>query len=194
MGLSIHSCLGALFAALGVVVVPLPVRAADPASAPAAGARDGAHDFDFNLGVWKTHITRRLHPLSASSDSIELTGTVSVRKVWNGRAQLEEIEADGPRGHWQALTLFLYNPQAHQWTQSFSNSADGTFAGSLIGSFRDGHGELYAQDTVDGRTILVRGTWSGIKATSHKYEEDYSGDGGKTWQPAFIATLTKEPS
>jgi len=30
------------------------------------------------------------------------------------RAQLEEIEADGSSGHFEGLTLFLYNPQAHQ--------------------------------------------------------------------------------
>lgn len=61
--------------------------------------RDGQHDFDFNFGVWHTHIKRVLDPLSGSPNSIELNGTVTVRRIWNGRAQLEEIEADGPDGH-----------------------------------------------------------------------------------------------
>jgi hypothetical protein len=59
--------------------------------------RDGQHDFDFNIGVWHTHIRRVLDPLSGSGNSVELNGTVTVRKIWDGRAQLEEIEADGPR-------------------------------------------------------------------------------------------------
>ncbi len=98
------------------------------AQMPAAGAqtgialRDGAHDFDFNIGVWHTHIRRVPDPWSGSDKSIVLDGTVTVRKVFDGRAQLEEIEADGPNGHWEGLTLFLYNPQAHQWSQSFINS------------------------------------------------------------------------
>src|SRR5258708_32850300 len=71
--------------------------------------RDGQHDFDFNVGVWKTHITRILNPLSGSTESIELSGTVTVRRVWGGAAQLEEIEADCPYGHCQGLTLFLYS-------------------------------------------------------------------------------------
>src|ERR1700678_892530 len=81
-----------------------------------AGAQipDGQHDFDFNIGVWKTHIKRVLDPLSGSTNSIELNGTVTVRKIWQGRAQLEEIEADGPDGHWEGLTLFTYNSQAKQ--------------------------------------------------------------------------------
>ena len=132
-----------------------------------------------------------LDPLSGSANAIELSGTVTVRKVWDGRAQLEEIEADGPNGHWEALTLFLYNPQAHQWGQWFVNSKSGVLTSPLIGAFKDGRGELFAQDTFDGRSILVRGVWADITPDSHHYEESYSDDGGKTWAPAFIANLTR---
>lgn len=161
-----------------------------PAIQPAVN-RGGEHDFDFNFGVWKTHIRRLTHPLSGSTEAIELNGTVTVRKVWGGRAQLEEIEADGPKGHWEGMTLFLYNPQSHQWSQTFANAGQGVLAGALIGAFEDGRGELYAQDTLDGRSILVRATWSEITADAHHFEEDYSDDGGKTWAPAFVASLTR---
>jgi hypothetical protein len=167
-------------------------EAADTTSPAAAAARDGQHDFDFNFGVWHTHIRRILDPLSGAGHSIELDGTVTVRRVWDGRAQLEEIETDGPNGHWEGMTLFLYNPTAHQWTQSFINSKVGELGNPLVGSFSGGRGELFAQDTVGGRTILVRGVWSDIKPDSHHYEESYSADGGRTWAPAFIANLTRE--
>ena len=163
----------------------------EPAALP-ADARDGQHDFDFNFGTWKTHIKRILDPLAGSSKSIELNGTVTVRKIWDGRAQLEEIEADGPNGHWQGMTLFLYNPQAHRWSQSFVNSKSGVLTPPLIGAFKDGRGELFASDTFNDRAILVRAVWSDIKPDSHHFEESYSDDGGKTWAPAFIATLTRE--
>jgi hypothetical protein len=153
--------------------------------------RDGAHDFDFGSGVWKTHITRRAHPLTASREMIELNGTVTTRKVWGGRAWLEEIEAEGPNGHWQGLSLFLYNPGAHQWSQTFFNSASVTPTRPLIGSFRNGRGELFSQDTFDGRYILVRGVWSDITPDAHHYEESYSNDGGATWEPVFSASLTR---
>jgi hypothetical protein len=167
--------------------------AAPPAPAPTTGApRDGQHDFDFNFGVWKTHIKRIVNPLSGSGESYEMNGTVTVRKVWGGRAQLEEIAADGPKGHWDGLTLFLYNPAAHQWSQNFAGAKDGTMEASpLIGEFKNGRGEFYAPDTLNGRTVLARGTWSDIKPNSHHFEVAYSADGGATWAPVFIADLTR---
>jgi hypothetical protein len=159
----------------------------------AAGAlRDGQHDFDFNFGVWNTHIRRVLDPLSGSDASLELNGTVTVRKVWGGRASLEEIEANGPKGHWEGMTLFLYNPTSHQWSQTFANSNAGMMESPLIGEFTNDRGNLYSTDTFKGRVILVRGTWSDIKPNSHRYVESYSADGGATWAPAFIAELTRK--
>lgn len=155
-------------------------------------ARDGQHDFDFNIGSWHTHIKRILKPFSDSTESYEMDGTVIVRKVWDGRAQIEEIEADGPKGHWEGLTLFLYNPDSHQWSQLFANSKQGVLTTPLIGSFSNGRGELYSQDTMDEKSILVRGVWSDISPDAHHYEESYSDDGGKTWKAAFIGSLTRD--
>lgn len=154
--------------------------------------RDGQHDFDFNIGVWRTHYRRLLHPLAGSNDWIEFDGTVSVRKVWGGRAQLEEIEADGPMGHWEGLTLFLYNPRAHQWSQYFANSSTGVLDRPEIGEFKDEQGEFFDQERFNGRAILVRLVWSDITQNSHRLEQSFSDDGGKTWETNFIATMVRK--
>jgi hypothetical protein len=162
------------------------------ATAPVAEkARDGQHDFDFNFGSWKTHIQRLQNPLTGSKTWVEMNGTVVVRKVWDGRGQLEEIEADSSKGHFEGLTLFLYNPESHQWSQDFASSEDGSLGTPMIGEFKDGRGELISQEQFKGRTILVRGVWSEIKADSHRFEQAFSDDGGKTWEPNFVATLTR---
>ena len=181
-----------LLSAVAVLALTPPLSSVADTAPSALALRDGQHDFDFNIGVWHTHIRRILDPLSGGTHSIELNGTVTVRKVWDGRAQLEEIETDGSNGHWEGLSLFLYNPVAHQWSQSFVNSKVGQLTGSLVGSFSNGRGELFAQDTTGGRTILVRAVWSDIKTDSHQYEESYSEDGGKTWALSFIAHKTRE--
>ena len=186
-----HLPSAALLAAAAALTVPMSTLAADPSPTQAAIMRDGSHDFDFDFGVWHTEITRRLHPLMDSSESMKLSGTVTIRRVWGGKAQVEEIEADGPKGHWEGMSLFLYDPAAHQWSQTFIGSAGGAFSPGFVGSFQDGRGELYQQDTLDGRSVLVRAVWSDITPTSHKYQEDYSDDGGKSWHLSFRAIKTK---
>ena len=186
-----NSRLASLLAATAVLVPATSALAGASAPTPAAITRDGSHDFDFDFGVWHTEITRRLHPLTDSTETMKLSGTVTIRRVWGGKAQMEEIEADGPKGHWEGMSLFLYDPAAHQWSQTFIGSAHGVFSPGFVGSFQDGKGELFQTDTLDGRSVLVRATWSDITPTSHKYEEDYSDDGGKTWDLSFMAIKTK---
>jgi hypothetical protein len=186
-----HLLFAQLLSAAAILVPTTSAFAADAVPTQAAITRDGAHDFDFDIGVWHTEITRRLHPLADSSESMKLSGTVTIRKVWGGKAQVEEIEADGPRGHWEGMSLFLYDPVVHQWSQTFIGSASGVFSPGFVGSFHDGTGELFQQDTLDGRAVLVRATWSDITPTSHHYEEDYSADGGKTWKLSFKAVKTR---
>src|SRR5215470_15342597 len=66
-----------------------PMRAQQAASSPAG--RDGQHDFDFELGSWKIHLKRLDKPLSGSTKWFEFDGTSVTRKLWNGRAQIEQF-------------------------------------------------------------------------------------------------------
>jgi hypothetical protein len=175
-----------LLCLIGALGVALSAGAVD-----ARAAVDGAHDFDFNSGTWTTHITRLVQPLSGSKETMELRGTVAVRPVWGGRAQLEEIEADGPAGHFEGLTVFLYNPATHEWSLYFASSQDGSLNTPSIGEFRGGRGEFYNSELYHGRQVLVRIVWSDIHKDSHRFEQSFSADGGRTWEPNFSAILTR---
>jgi hypothetical protein len=153
--------------------------------------RDGQHDFDFEIGTWKTHLKRLLHPLTGSATWVEYEGISIVRKVWNGRANLLELEADGPGGHFEGLNLRLYNPQSHQWSLNFSNSSGGSLSQPTIGEFKDGRGEFFDQETLNGRAIFVRFVISDITPDSCRFEQAFSDDGGKTWEVNWIATDTR---
>jgi hypothetical protein len=159
----------------------------------AAIVRDGQHDFDFAIGAWKTHISRLLHPLSGSTAWAEYDGTHIVRKVWNGRANLGELEVDGPAGHIEAMSARLYNPQSHQWNISYGSPRDGGLSRPVVGEFRDGRGEFYGEDTIDGRAVLVRETYTSIGPGSRRLEIAYSADGGKTWETHWKMVDTRMP-
>ena len=160
--------------------------------APAiAAAHDGQRDFDWEIGTWHTHLRRRLNPLSGSNNWIEMDGTSIVRKVWNGRANLVELVADGAGRHFEGLSLRLYHPEGKQWSLHFSNAANGEMAQPTIGEFHNGRGEFYDQETYNGRAILVRFIISNITHDSARFEQSYSDDGGKTWEVNWIATDTR---
>lgn len=151
----------------------------------------GQHDFDFELGTWKIHLKRLLHPLTGSTSWVEFDGTSVTRKVWDGRAELEEFETDGAGGHIEGLTLRLFNPQSHQWSLYWANSKDGNMAVPQIGQFKNGRGEFYGQDTLNGKSIFVKFVWSEITPNSAHFEQSFSEDGGKTWEVNWITDQTR---
>ena len=173
------------------------IAAAVSCSAPAwagPGLRDGAHDMDFSIGTWRTEVTSFKDPFGHPDQATHMTGTKTARPVWGGKAVIEEIEADGPNGHWEAANLFLYDPAAHQWSQNYIDSSKGRFDGPPgIGELRNGRFEFYWQARISGRTILERGIWADFTPISHTYRVERSNDGGRSWRPSFIAHLTNIP-
>ena len=157
----------------------------------AAAARDGQHDFDFEVGAWKTHLSRRLNPLTGSNTWVEYEGTSVVRKIWNGGANLVELDVEGPAGRIEGLSLRLYNPQSRQWSLNFANRKGGVLSPPTVGEFKEGRGEFFAQETLDGRAILVRFVISDITPSSCHFEQAFSEDGGKTWEVNWIANDTR---
>jgi hypothetical protein len=176
---------------LAVILQPVQGLAQQNSDAQKTAERDGQHDFDFEIGTWKTHLSRRLHPLTGSATWVEYEGTTVVRKIWDGRANLVELKVDGPAGHIEGLSLRLYNPQSHQWSLNFANSNGGAMSQPTIGEFKNGSGEFFDQETLNARAISVRFVISDITPNSCHFEQAFSNDGGKTWEVNWIATDTR---
>ena len=158
---------------------------------PSAETRDGQHDFDPLIGRWKYHLKRRVHPLTGSNTWVEGEGRGACFRVWEGGAQLDTIEVNGPTGHIEGLTLRTYNPQSHQWRLYWANRKSGVLDPPQVGEFKDGRGEFFAQDTINGRTILIRYVWTGLTTPSPHFEQSFSDDGGKTWEVNWITDQTR---
>jgi hypothetical protein len=170
-----------------------PLKGYTELTTPTPSAADGQHDFDFNIGAWKTHISRLVNPLSGSKTWVQYDGTHVVRKVWNGGANIGVLEIDGPGGHIEALSLRLYNPTTHQWSLNFARGTGGTLGVPMYGEFKNGRGEFIDQETYKGRAILVKNVWSDITPNSCRSVWSYSADGGKTWEVNWIAVDTRIP-
>jgi hypothetical protein len=157
--------------------------------------RSGQEDFDFLIGRWKVHNRRLRERLKGSKTWDEFESTVVARHLWGGRANIDEYEyeGEGPPGRIQGMTLRLYDPKSRQWSLNWANSANGTLDKPVVGSFHDGRGEFYNEDTFEHRSIYVRFIWSDITPTSCRWEQAFSADGGKTWETNWIMEFTREP-
>lgn len=153
---------------------------------PAVAQDDRSHDFDFLFGTWKTHI-RMLKP---GGRWATIDGVVNTRKVWGGKANVEQIEAPASSG-FEGMTLRLYDPSARQWRLYWANSSDGTVGVPSVGKFQNGRGTFYSHDLIDGVATYVRQVYYDATPTAYKFEESLSHDAGKTWHPDFTASLTR---
>jgi len=141
----------------------------------------------------KIHLSRLQDRLAGSTTWVQFDGTSVTRKVWNGRANLEEFEADSSQGHIEGLTLRLYNPLARQWSIYWANGRNGVLEQPMIGEFKNGHGEFFDQEPWKGRAVFVRFIWSNTTTKSPHFEQSSSDDGGRTWEVNWITDQTRVP-
>lgn len=156
------------------------------AQTPATVA-DGSHDFDWELGVWRTDLRRLAKPLTGSKEWLEYHGTSAVRPVMGGKANLVDLDVTGPAGRIVGMALRLYDPSAKQWSLNYSNVSSGTLSAPVVGSFSGGKGVFFGTDVANGRTVLVRFIISDITKDSASFEQAFSGDGGATWEVNWVA-------
>ena len=184
-----RSWLGGTCLAMALLAMNAPAQ--PPQANPGAVPGDGQQDFDWEIGAWKTELRRLTKPLSGSQEWVEYTGTSVVRKVLDGRANLLELRLTGPAGTIEGVSLRLYNPQAAQWSLHYAGVRNGTLTRPVHGGFRDGRGEFYGQEDLDGKAILVRFIISDITTNSARFEQAYSDDGGRRWETNWIVVDTR---
>jgi hypothetical protein len=166
-------------AILAALIAAQPVAAAPP--------RDGAHDFDFDLGAWHTHSSRLLHPLTGSRNWIELDGQTIVTPIWGGKGNLAEYKADGSNGPLELLAIRLYDPKARQWTINFATPGVGALGNVPgVGAVQDGRMTFYDQEEIGGRMTLVRFQIWPITRDTAQSEQAFSADGGTTWEVNWV--------
>ena len=192
MGRLKYSIAAALLVSLtfGVVAVPA------PAQAQQATARDGQHDFDWEIGNWATHVRVLRNPLSgAAPDWAEFRGTSLVKPILGGRANSVELSVKNDKGAIEGVSLRLYNVSSRQWSLNYATVRGGVMTAPVYGQFDGkGRGTFYGQDVIDGRTVLVRFVINSVSPKEARFEQGYSRDGGVTWETNWIAVDTRLPN
>ena len=113
-----------------------------------------------------------------------------VRKVWNGRANLAELDADGPAI--LSLSQVSTIPPSYQWSLNSANVEGGSISMPTVGECKDG-----AASSMTGKSSTA--AWSlSVCSEGHLGEcihvrTGLLDDGGRTWEVNWIAVDTRIP-
>jgi hypothetical protein len=156
-----------------------------------AAGGDGQHDFDWEVGTWDTKLQRLREPLSGKTEWLEYSGTSVIKPLMGQRANLVELDVRGAAGQITGVSLRLYQPASGQWALHFANLANGIMTEPMLGSFKQGVGTFFGQDSVSGRMVFVRFLMIPVTQDQWRFEQAYSENGGKTWETNWIAVDTR---
>jgi hypothetical protein len=152
---------------------------------------DRRNDFDFLIGTWKVHHRMLTARLKGSTDWVEFEGETVDRKIMNGLGNMDENIIHMPKGPVHAISLRLFDPKSKEWSIHWSTDKMGVLDIPMIGSFKDGRGEFYAQEVNGDKHVYSRFIWSKVTANSCQWEQALSEDGGRTWETNWIMNFER---
>jgi hypothetical protein len=152
-----------------------------------------SHDFDFLHGSWTVHNRYLKGRLRGSTEWIEFEGQSELLPLLKGLGHLEKYSAVRDGQSIEGVTLRLFNPATGEWSLHWADTVRaGVLLPPMVGRFRDGVGEFFGDEELDGRKVLCRFRWSLNSSGSPRWEQAFSDDGGTTWETNWIMTLTRE--
>lgn len=150
---------------------------------------DGRHDFNFIAGRWLVSNKRLKKRLAGCTDWERFEAVQDGALLLGGLGNMNDLVAEGKRSLGMALRFF--SPQARLWSIYWVSHNDGLMQPPVVGAFADGTGRFEGNDTHEGRPVRVRSTWSGITPRGARWEQAFSGDGGRRWETNWVMELAR---
>jgi hypothetical protein len=151
----------------------------------------GSADFDFFIGTWRIAHRQLRERLAGSTDWLEFGGSCSTSAILGGTGNIDDNFIDHPAGAYRAATLRSFDPASGTWSIWW---LDGRFPNRvdvpMVGSFSDGKGTFYAEDSYNGTPIRVRFLWTADQDRP-RWEQAFSTDAGATWETNWIMDFTR---
>ena len=158
----------------------------------AEGAAHSAGDFDFFLGEWQVKHRRLKERLVGSQEWEEYAGTTHCQAILGGIANFNDSIVHRAGSTYRSLGLRAFDAKTNVWTDwslDGRNPTQVTVDG--VGRFVGGVGTFFADDTFAGKPIRVRGTFTPVSASSARWEQAFSPDGGRTWETNYMILYTR---
>jgi hypothetical protein len=159
---------------------------------PAAGTdaidtpRDGRADFDWFAGRWAVSHRKLRRRLADDTHWDEFAGQCELRPMVGGLANVDDNILEPPTGPYRAATLRLFDPATRLWSIWWIDGRAPGLDTPVRGRFENGVGTFLADETWEGRPIVVRFIWSEITERSARWEQAFSTDAGASWETNWI--------
>ncbi len=166
--------------------VALGAAGAVPASArtPPPPARAG--EFDFLSGEWRIAHRRLKGPV----DWDVFEGEATCWSILGGVVSVEELCI--PARDFSGMGLRTLDAANGVWLDYWMNARVGVPGSAGVpGRFVDGVGNFDTPDAEDGQPVIYRGCWDQITASSCRWRQGVSRDGGATWDWNWIMEWTR---
>lgn len=169
-----------LQAAAGLAAAGQTALHSAPAAAASAPPTGKPGDFDFLSGEWKIKNKRWNNGAWETFD-----GEATVHGLLAGVVSVEDLRI--PTRQFSGMGLRLLDQERKLWADFWVNRKSGVLTPPPSwGSFVNGVG-TWDSDELDGdKPVISRGVWDQITATSCRWFQASSGDGGKTWKENWV--------
>jgi len=146
----------------------------------------GATDFALEPGRWEVRNRRLVGDRWEEFDAIS-----EAEAMLGGLGNVDHFHAPGYEG----FSLRLYDPEPGEWRSWWSSTPrPGRLDPPVEGRFEDGRGRFEADDVLDGVPIRMRFDWTEMTGDSARWDQAFSLDCGKTWEPNWTMWLRRQPS
>lgn len=154
-----------------------------------------SHDFDFLAGRWHVRHRKLRARLAGCTDWDEFDGTVTCLPAAAGFGNLDDNWLDDPAGAYGALAMRAFDPVDRVWSIWWLDQRSPRHLDPpVVGAFVDGVGTFEADDTLDGRPIVVRFRWLATDTPTPRWEQAFSPDAGATWETNWTMRFTRPPA
>ena len=153
-----------------------------------------AHDFDFLFGEWSVTHRKLKKRLQDNSEWLTFPGTLRVRPILGGAGNVDENVLHDPAGTYEASSIRIFDPASGNWSIYWMDGRTSGIDKPVVGRFNGPVGQFFNDDVFEGRPIKVRFTYENRGADEARWEQAFSNDGGRSWEPNWTMRFkrTKE--
>jgi hypothetical protein len=151
------------------------------------------NDFDFLHGAWHVAHQRLKRRLAQCDEWEHFEGRNVTWPLLGGFGNVDDNVLELPDGTYRAATIRVYDTASHLWRIWWIDARHpDRIDVPVVGRFVNGIGTFTADDTFDGRPIVVRFLWFVETPDRLRWEQAFSADSGQTWETNWVMAFTRK--